>query len=454
MSSQDSVRVNIEHLRRGSRLAHPILDKDDVLLLAAGTEITEQNKKRLIDRGIGTVNLHPDDAASMFSAPPRRDPGVSRPVPKASPGLAAPVEPKAASQTSIAELNSQIANFASRVSLSVKSLGPPLKARQKRLGSAPYDPQQRDRLVKQFATTKKLMDTMIRHAIAGLSQDTRAVRAVANGATAELVQDSDQTLATSAEVRRNPEITERSVRMSVLAMAIAMEMGWDEELVREVGECGLVHDWGMYRLEEHIRVQNSSLSASDRQLMAQHPLYTFEMLEKMQELPDGVRIAAAQVHEKLDGSGYPRGLKEAAIHPYAKILHVADAYVSLTEETWGRPAYVPYDVMVYLLSQVKTRCISIEAVRALLNVVALFPIGSHVQLSDGSEARVIRRGSGVYTEPIVQRVGADRTLRLDPGHASIVDLSQSELKVAAPLPHPTRREQRMTDTSTAALLWE
>ena len=83
--------------------------------------------------------------------------------------------------------------------------------------------------MKQFATTKKLMDTMIRHAIAGLSQDTRAVQAVANGASAELVQDPDQTIATSSEIPRSPAITERSVRMSVLAMAIAMEMGWDEQ---------------------------------------------------------------------------------------------------------------------------------------------------------------------------------------------------------------------------------
>jgi hypothetical protein len=110
--------------------------------------------------------------------------------------------------------------------------------------------------------------------------------------------------------------------------------------------------------------------------------------------------------------------------------------------------------MVYLLSQVNTRSISIEAVRALLNVVALFPIGSHVQLSDGSEARVIRRGTGVYTEPVVQRVGPDRTLRLDPGHSSIVDLSQSELKVTAPIPHPTRQEERIDDTSTTDVLWE
>ncbi|MDZ4656635.1 MAG: HD domain-containing phosphohydrolase [Bythopirellula sp.] len=447
-----SVQIKIDELRSGSRLSHSILDADDVLLLAAGTVITEPIKQRLLARGITTVYLNPQDAASMLATPAKPGAQVFRPTPQTT--LPATSAGSAPSAKSISELNTQIANFSSRVSLSVDNIGPPLKNRQRRATIEPYDPQQRQRLVKQFATTKKLMDTMIRHAIAGLSQDTRAVRAVANGATAELVQDPDQTISTSAEVSRNPEITERAVRISVLAMAIAMEMGWDEELIREVGACGLVHDWGMFRLGDEICSQRAVLSETDRKQMTQHPLYTFEMLEKMRELPDSVRFAAAQVHEKLDGSGYPQQLKDAQIHPYAKILHVADAYVSLTEETWGRPAYIAYDVMVYLLSQVKTHSISLDAVRALLNVVALFPIGSHVQLSDGSEARVIRRGVGAYTEPVVQRVGADRRLRTDASHSSIVDLSQSELTVSAPLPHPTRQEQRIADTSTSAVLWE
>lgn len=450
MSAPDSVKVKIEHLRSGSRLGHSIVDADDVLLLAAGTDITEPIKKCLLDRGITDVLLHPEDAAKMFSGPADRPGPALRSTTKVptAPRITEPV------RASVEELNAQIANLASRVSLVTKALGPPLKNRQNRATTKPYSPQQRERLIKQFATTKKLMDTMIRHAIAGLWQDNRAVLTVANSAVAELVNDTDQTITTSAEIPKNPEITERAVRMSVLGMAIAMELGWDEQQVRELGECGLVHDWGLYRLDEKIRLQHNTLSESERKQMQQHPLYTFEMLSKMQKVSDAVRFAAAQVHEKLDGSGYPRGLKENQIHPYAKVLHVADAYVSLTEETWGRPAYISYDVMVYLLSQVKNRSISIEAVRALLNVVALFPIGSHVQLSDGSEARVIRRGVGVYTEPVVQRVGADRTLRIDQGHSSIVDLSQSELKVTSPLPHPIRQEARIIDTSTPATLWE
>jgi HD-GYP domain-containing protein (c-di-GMP phosphodiesterase class II) len=443
----NSVQVPIDQLRSGARLSHSILDADDVLLLASGEPITDLIKKRLADRGIAAAYLHPDDAARMMGASIKPGPSAGQLSSKAN-SLTQQAFPL------VGQVNAQLTSLATRVSLVLKNVGPPLKNRQRRATNEPYDLQQRDRLVIQFATTKKLMGTMIRHAMAGLSQDTRAVMAVAKGALAELVQDADQTIATTTEMPRKPEITERAVRMSVLGMAIALELDWDEEQIREIGQCGLIHDWGFFRLTEDIRPHSTALDDQSRKEMKQHPLHTFELLGKMQRLSDAVRVAAAQVHEKLDGSGYPLGLKEEAIHPYAKVLHVADAYVSLTEETWGRPAFIPYDAMVYLLSQVRTRSVSIDAVRALLNVVALFPIGSHVELSDGSEARVIRRGKGVYTEPVVQRVGADRTLRIDANHSSIVDLSQSDLRVTAPLPHPIRQEGRIIDTSTIALLWE
>ena len=125
--------------------------------------------------------------------------------------------------------------------------------------------------------------------------------------------------------------------------------------------------------------------------------------------------------------------------------------MALTEETWGQPAYYPYDVMVHLVSQVKLKKVSSDVMKAMLEVISLFPIGSHVALSDGTEAKVIRRGHGSYTEPIVERLLGKQALRIDLGHEALVDLSQTNIKVSAPLPHPTRREQRLDEAALQKL---
>lgn len=450
MNSLDSIRVRTEHLRDGCLLRYPVFDENLALVLQASTEITESIKQALLDRRILDVYLHPDDASAMFSSPQR--PRASE---SASPDTKASLSSTESALESIAivsqQTTAQLEEFAAKIPVVVENVGPPLRDRVNRIGCEPYNLHQQELLIDQFAATKKLMDTMIRHAIAGLTQDTRVINTVARRASAELVRDSDQTYAASAEVSRNPGLTELAIRTTVLAMAIAIEMGWDETLVREVGECGFVYDWGLHRLPEELHKKKSELTPTDRELIAQHPLHTFDLLSKMQNLSDSVRIASAQVHEKLDGSGYPRGLTSEQIHPYAKILHVSDAFVALTEETWGRPAYIPYDVMTYLLSQVRIKRISSEVMKAMLEVVSLFPIGSYVTLSDGTEARVIRRGQGAYTEPVVQRLDENHNLRMDAAHDLLVDLSKSGIKVSAPLSHPSRQEQRLDNEAIQEL---
>ena len=450
MNSSDSIRVRTEHLRIGCRLRHAVFDEADTLILPAATDITESVKKELLDRQILDVFLHSEDASEMFTSRPR-----SKSVESDSQQAEVSDPPVVSLVESIVQISQQITSqleeFAANTPPVVENAGPPLRDRANRLGCEPYNFHQQDLLTQQFATTKKLMDTMVRHAVAGLTQDTRAINTVARRACAELVRDSDQAYAASVEISQTPGLTERAIRTSVLAMATAIEMGWDEELVREVGECGLVQDWGMHRFPEELREMKSELTSSDRELIAHHPLHTFDLLSKMQNISDSVRISAAQVHEKLDGSGYPWGLTSEQIHPYAKIVHVAETYVALTEQTWGHPAYMPYDVMTYLLSQVRFKKVSPEVVKAMLEVVSLFPIGSHVALSDGTEARVIRRGQGSYTEPVVQRLDKNRKLRMDEAHDLLVDLSNSPIKVSAPLSHPSRQEKPLDEAAPEIL---
>ena len=443
MKTPDSIRVFSEHLRSGYVLTHPIFRDSGEVLLPAGTVMTPQIKEDFRQQQILNILMHPEDAAVMF---------VSAGRARESPG---PTEPATAFRpedfSPSAEVSAEFEAFSAATAAVIENVGPPLKDRANRIGCQPYNLQQQELLTQQFATTKKLMDTMIRHAVAGLNQDTRAITTVAKRASAELTRDADQAYAASSEVADNPGLTERAIRTSVLAMAIAIELEWDENLVREVGECGFVQDWGMFRLPEELRNKQTELTSAERQLIAQHPLHTFDLLSKMQNISPAVRLAAVQVHEKLDGSGYPRGLVANQIHPYAKVLHVADTYVSLTEATWGRPAYVPYDVMAYLLSQVRLKKVSSEVMKGMLEVVSLFPIGSHVVLSDGTEARVLRRGHGAYTEPVVQRLDENRTLRVDAPHQWLVDLAGSGIKVSAPLPHPTKRELRLDDQAIERL---
>ncbi len=461
MLSETSVRVKTDQLPVGSRLGHPIYDCEERLLLAAGSLITDDIKQLLRDRGFDYVQLHPQDAAALDgqsttkpSQPPIPPPKhASTPSRPASTGAPVAVHNGRAMPT-VSTLRAKLKTSQAAIPQQMENMGPALAQQLKTRGCEPYDVRKQERLQEEFSSTTDVLNQLVEQAYAGRLQNERPLSDTTSQFVGHLLDDADQAIDVSAERAPNPNITERGMRLSLLAMATAIEMGWDATHVREVGLCGLVHDWGMFQLAEKLHDPARTLSSSDQAELAQHPLFTAELLEPLPFVSPAVRTAATQVHENLDGSGYPLGLQHTEIHPLAHVLHVVDAYITLTAEMHGRPAYLPYDVMVYLLNQVKAGRMQEQATRAFLNVISLFPIGSHVRLSDGSEARVIRRNAQHYTSPIVQRVGASGSLRIDPAHASIIDLATSNLRVMAPLESPDREAVRLDETLMGQILWE
>jgi HD-GYP domain-containing protein (c-di-GMP phosphodiesterase class II) len=446
----DSIRVRSELLPDGISLWQPVRDEKDRVLLKAGIPVTAELKQSLIAQGIEWVMLHPDDALQVMGvgedAATNKIQSSSPAKPrKRTPQRVLPPEDKIIARTE---------SLAKTVSLSVDNPGQPLHESVDSKGTTPYDKRQHQRLSEQFSTAKGLLDSLIDEVLAGTARDSQALDSVAAGYVQELTDDTDLVIYSSAELAPSPKLTERAIRTSILAMAVAIEMDYGEEHVREVGLCGLIQDWGMFYLPERMQDFQVPISEADREAFQRHPLYTAELLSTVDGISREVRLAATQVRENANGSGYPRGLTDDQIHPYARILHVVDVYLSLSTEMRGRQPYVPYDVMVYMLHQIKAGRITEKAMRALLNVVSLFPIGSHVRLTDGTEARVIRRNDWHYTAPIVQRVTQERQIRFDAPEGLIINLAKSNNRVMIALPSPDKEELRIGEKLMNEILWD
>lgn len=449
MSAMDSIRVRAELLPVGIGLWQPVRDERDLVLLKAGSPVTAELKASLLGQGIEWVMLHPDDALQVMGVADEaksRDTRTStRTVPRQrSPQRPLPPEDK---------IDARIDALARTASHTVDNSGPPLQDSIVSRGTLPYDPEQNQRLSEQFSTARNLLDSLIEEALAGTARDSQTLDSVAAGYVQQLSDDTDLVIYSSAELAPSPKLTERAIRTTILAMSVAIELHYDEEHVREVGLCGLVQDWGMFYLSERLQDFQAPIAEQDREAFQRYPLYTAELLASIDGISREVRLAATQVRENADGSGYPRGLKNDQIHPYASILCVVDDYLSLSTEMRGRQPYLPYDVIVYMLHQIKTGRVSEKVMRALLNVVSLFPIGSHVRLTDGSEAKVIRRNDWHYTAPIVQRVGADRRIRFDAPETGIINLAKSNFRVMIALPSPDRQELRIGEDLMNEILW-
>jgi len=427
------VKVGIDALAVGRPLKCPIHDANGTLLLAAGVTLTTEFKERLKLRCVQFVLAHQDDLL------PDKSPQTTASEDQPDPGDSEPQGNSERKEKSAGVLGSG--------RMSVKNSGPAIRDKRVVHGRKAYDPGLRENLISQTESTCTLIETMMKNVPQRGSLNGDQMISVASNLLADLLADADNVLTISLDLDTAQHgLAEHCRQMSLLGMSLGMEMELDEENVRIIGTAGLLHDWGMIHVPEQIRRLERVPSPLELLKIKKHPTDTWDMLEGMLEISPLVRLICYQVHERPNGMGYPRGRSGDSIHSFAKILHVAHLYTALTSPKPYRAPYMPYIAMEYLLKQANVHSVDPMMVRSLLNIVSLFPIGSFVELSDGSSARVLRQNRDHYMSPVVQIVCDSAENSIDSDDAAVIDLISSDLQVSQPLPSPDRNEIAISPT--------
>lgn len=136
---------------------------------------------------------------------------------------------------------------------------------------------------------------------------------------------------------RDPYTAGHQERVARLARAIAEDLGLSSDQVKAVYVAGIVHDLGKIRVPAEILVKPGRLTRSEFNLLKDHPRTAYEILKEI-DFHWPIAQIVRQHHEKLDGSGYPDGLRGDQILLEARILVVADVVESMASHRPYRPA--------------------------------------------------------------------------------------------------------------------
>jgi len=135
---------------------------------------------------------------------------------------------------------------------------------------------------------------------------------------------------------KDPYTADHQKRVAKLAAAIAVEMGFSENQVEVIHLAGGIHDLGKISVPANILNKPSSLSEIEYSLMKIHPEAGYNILKDI-DIPWPIAQIVLQHHERLDGSGYPGGLKDDDIIPEARIMAVADVVEAIASYRPYRP---------------------------------------------------------------------------------------------------------------------
>ena len=194
---------------------------------------------------------------------------------------------------------------------------------------------------------------------------------------------------------------QHSFQVTMYSIAIAKELGYSQEDLRLIGIGAILHDIGKLSVPYTILSKPGRLTNEEFDEMKLHTRYGFDILRNLRTISLLVAHCAFQHHERLDGSGYPRGLVDYEIHPFAKIIGVADVFDAVTSNRVYRSKMLPTQGISILEAGSGTIYDS-RVVEALKRIIVHYPNGTVVKLKDGRRGIVSRQNLHNPTSPAVR----------------------------------------------------
>ncbi|MCC6511941.1 MAG: hypothetical protein IT423_22780 [Pirellulaceae bacterium] len=316
----------------------------------------------------------------------------------------------------------------------------------------PYDPALMKELSQTFTRAKQAIDEIIFQLAVKEVPEMAALEAVFQTYAGAIQRDEAAVLSSAASQkvapgkRTNSSLATRSVQMAMLGAVTASCMGLSREEIQDITTAAMLHDMALF--EETLAMLQNDYTTQDerREVLFRHALLSAELFSRCHGVSDLVRVVMTQVHEQVDGRGFPRGLPGHHLNVLSRILNIVDAYLTMIEPNDSQPAFVPSDVIAYMVNHTNGGSFDRDCMKGFLNAVSIYAVGSKVELDDHRSATVLRSTRTDPLRPII---------RIDDESNAIVDLRHSDHYVSRPIVEPDfPHRKRLPKAQMQAVLWK
>ncbi|HLA61342.1 MAG TPA: HD-GYP domain-containing protein, partial [Nitrospiraceae bacterium] len=257
--------------------------------------------------------------------------------------------------------------------------------------------------------------------------DMEALSALATG-IADALKKTDQLLVQAMSGPAGPPLITNLVNVAILATKVGTGLGYHGKELEQLTFAGLLHDIGLFAVPQSVITKSGRLTHDERTLVEQHPELGYEAIRKAGPKYDWLAQVVRQAHERWNGQGYPNKLKGRQISEYAQIIGVVDVFDALVSPRGYRRRFFPHEAVRELMVAERT-AFPREVIKALVEQLSAYPLGTSVRLTTGEVGSVTRVNTRYPLRPVVwiegDKARGQEGLQLDLSLAPLVSIIET-----------------------------
>jgi HD-GYP domain-containing protein (c-di-GMP phosphodiesterase class II) len=250
------------------------------------------------------------------------------------------------------------------------------------------------------AATAAVLKDVFSSVQAGKALDAARVKEAVTSMTDSVVRNPDAMLLLAKMKETNASTLDRAMGVSIYMITFGRFLSLPREQIDLLGMLGLLQDAGKLRLPQAILTKREALTDVEREICKAHVRYSVDILNKANGLPPELPALAALHHERVDGSGYPKGLTGKEIGLFGSMAGLIDCFDALTEPRPYGETMTPAAALRLLYDDRDTKFDG-PLVEQFIQCIGTYPVGAVVELHSSEIAIVIARNSRLKLFPRV-----------------------------------------------------
>lgn len=225
---------------------------------------------------------------------------------------------------------------------------------------------------------------------------------------------------------KQQDTVRHSLNVCILSLIFGRHLGMTDQPLSDLGYAALLHDVGEIKISQAILDKHSrGLTPEEKKEMETHTEYGAELLAKTPGIPKIAIEVARSHHERVNGKGYPKGLKSEEINYYSRLVSIVDVYEIVTNHP-GAKVHVSCSDALKSIYMMRGNFFDPELVEEFIKCLGIYPIGSVVELNNGEIAVVISTKPGKHLLPTIMIVKDSKGLRYQPQVVNLEHFKEKE----------------------------